>query len=268
MKGLVMCAVALVMIACSDGGGGNGTGAPGYTHNELAAKFVLDLNMQEGFEVSLAKDSTLKKNFVVIYDKTNDSYDAISIANYNPALDNAADFYANQESTIHYDLDVIPGYTEAYDYQEEDSDGNLYWVEDTRWVDTAYRDRHANISFEKISATPKDLAKMSALIQEVKIQKTAQAMTADLGLSMGRAVEVAKLHMHWNKASIKSMTNNEVDSFSTELLGFSMTKGMAAVKSAFAGNESELNALINLSANTNGITPEHAKKLMTKVFGL
>ena len=64
------------------------------------------------------------------------------------------------------------------------------------------------------------------------------------------------------------MTNAEVDSFSTELLGFSLTQGLSAYKASIEGDNSGLDALIKQSAAVNGITPEHASGLMTKVFGL
>jgi hypothetical protein len=64
------------------------------------------------------------------------------------------------------------------------------------------------------------------------------------------------------------MTAAEQDSFSTELLGFSITAGKAAVKDSMNGNSAKIEDLVESAASKNGITPEHASKLMTKVFGL
>ena len=64
------------------------------------------------------------------------------------------------------------------------------------------------------------------------------------------------------------MTAAEVDNFSTELLGFSLTSGINAYSEAAAGDSGSLDALVEQSASVNGITPEHASQLMTKVFGL
>ena len=64
------------------------------------------------------------------------------------------------------------------------------------------------------------------------------------------------------------MTNAELDSFSTELLGFSITKGKEVAAEAMQGNTSGLDSLIKKAAVANSISPEHVQKLMTKVFGL
>jgi hypothetical protein len=79
---------------------------------------------------------------------------------------------------------------------------------------------------------------------------------------------VARLSAHWSKASIKGMTSAEQDSFSTELLGFSITAGKKAAQAAVEGDASQLDSLIESAAAQNNITPEHASKVMTKVFGL
>ena len=64
------------------------------------------------------------------------------------------------------------------------------------------------------------------------------------------------------------MTTSEVDAFSTELLGFSLTSGIEAYKASVDGDKSQVETLVEQAAQVNGITPEHATKLMTKVFGL
>lgn len=252
---------------------GNGNGAPGYTHNELAEKFVSELNLDGDFSVTLVKKSTLQKNFIVIYDPLNDSYDAINIDNYDPAINNATEYYYDNANRDFFDLDVLPGHYEAqtvWDIVGHDSDGSTiygYTVE-RKWIPTRYRDRRADITFEKVSATPKDLAKMAALKEIAEIDKKAQFLSSEFGLSLDRSKEVARLTAHWKKASAKGMSDTENDHFATELLGFSITKAQKAVYDSMDGDSSSLNELVELAASKNNITPEHTTKLMSKIFGL
>jgi len=271
-KLLLIGMLSLAFVACKESGG-NGNGAPGYTHNELAEKFVQELNLDQNFDVTLSKKSTLEDNFIVIYDPYFDSYDAINIDNYDPAIDNAASYYVNNSARGFFDLDVIPGHYETdYDYTITgyDHDGFAIYGYEPRnyWVPQRYRDRHSGFVFEKTAATPKDLAKVAALTQVAVLDKKAKFLSSEFGLSLSRGTEVARLAAHWKKASKKGMTAAEQDNFSTELLGFSITAGKKAAKDAIEGDSSSLDQLIQDAAATNSITPEHATKLMTKIFGL
>lgn len=259
MKNLAfLLLMSIFAVACKSSG--NGGGAPGYTHNELAEKFVRELNLDPDFNVSLVKSSTYQSDYIVIYDPYTGTYDAIDIYSYNPAYDNAADYYYDTEYSHFYGLIKIPGYYDTY--YEVDAYGNLYLVTD--WIPTEYYDPRSGISFEKTQGTPKDLAKVAAMKEVAKIEKTAKHLSSSFGLSLSRAKEVARLNANWKKASMKAMTDKEIDNFSTELLGFSITKA----KETLENDATDLGSLIDKAADTNNITPEHAGKLMSKVFGL
>jgi len=234
---------------------------------------VSNLNLDAEFNVTLAKASTLEKNFIVIYDPYTDSYDAININNYDPAINNANEYYFNNSGNGFFDLDVIPSHYEVdYDYNiiAYDSDGSSIWGWEAveSYVPTRYRDRHSGFVFEKTASTPKDLAKVAALKEVATLEKSAQFLSSEFGLSLNRGKEVARLAAHWKKSSMKGMTSNEQDAFSTELLGFSITAGKKAAKDSFSGDSSSLKQLVNDAALKNSISPEHASKLMTKVFGM
>jgi hypothetical protein len=284
MKKLLLSGlIALSFVACNGGGGGGGgTGGSGgggtiiiddYTHEEIASLFVSSLNLDADFDVTLVKDNTLEVNYVVIYDPYTDSYDAVNLGGYDPDYDNASDYYYNNSAASFFDLDVVPGHYE-YDYSYEiigyDIDGYAIWddVEYETWVPTRYADPSSSFIFEKTAATPKDLAKVSALKEVAQLEKSAKFLSKEFGLSLGRSQEVARLATHWKKASVKGMTSAEQDSFSTELLGFSISAGKKAAKDAMEGNATGLEALVKSAASQNNITPEHATKLMTKMFGM
>ena len=273
MKNLITALSGLMLLTLVSCSGGNGNGADGYSHNELAEKFVQELNLDEKFDVTLVKKSTLEANFIVIYDPYTDSYDAINIDNYEPSRDNAAEYYFANSGRAFYDLDVIPGHYETeYSYEVIGYDYDGYaiygYVPYDVWIPTRYRDRYSGLVFEKTSATPKDLAKVAALKEQAQLDKSAQFLSKEFGLSLERSKEVARLTTHWKKASLKGMTDAEQDAFSTELLGFSITAGKKAAQRAIEGDNASLQSLINSAAKTNGITPEHVSKLLTKTIGL
>ena len=276
MKKLLLFSLLAILAACNGGNGGGSPGGPTtpeLNHNELAVKFVQELNLDAEFSVTLAKKSTLQSDFIVIYDPLTDSYDAIDIQSYNPNFDNAADFYFANSARNYFDLDILPGHYETdfrYGVIGYDYDGYpIYGYEPYQiYIPTRYRDRATGITFEKVTASAKDLAKMVAIKEAAEIQKSAEFLSSEFGLSLNRGKELAGLKAHWKKASKKGMTTSEVDSFSTELLGFSLTSGIEAYNASVDGDESQVETLVNQAAEVNGITPEHASKLMTKVFGL
>lgn len=267
---LLMVLLVAFIVSCSDDNNGNGDGAPGYSHNELAEKFVKELNLDPEFNVSLSKRSTLRKNFIVIYDPYTRSFDAINIDNYDPAVDNATDYYNNNSERNYFNLEELPGYYQynyRYVYQGVDYEGRaIYdWEYVPEWVPTRYRDPVSNIYFEKVKATPKDLAKVAALTEIAVLKKKSEFLAANYGLSLERSKEIARLTGYWKKATVKGMTDKERDRFSSELLGFSISEGVEVMSSSAGTGLSEL---IDRAAAQNEITPEHAAKLMQKVFGL
>lgn len=247
-----LCLISFLFFACDDSNTGNGDGGEGFTHNQLAERFVRELNLDEEFDVTLAKSSTDKWNFIVIYDPYTDSYDAINLQNFDPSVDNASDFYFGTTGQLFIDLDILPS----------------HMGRNGVWISTKYRDRHSGLVFEKTQETAKDLSKMKAIKEVVELNKSAEFLSSSFGLSLSRGKEIARLTAHWKKSSKKGMTNFEQDSFSTELLGFSISEGLKAVKESGEGDSGGLVALVENAASKNNITPEHAAQLMSKIFGL
>lgn len=256
MKVLILGVMSLVLASCNGGGGGSSSGggvstggstpvSPALSHNQLVEIFVSDLNMDPEFDVEVVKSTTEQTDFFVIFDPLTGTFDAIDLFGFDPDFDSAVDFYFDFATDNFFGLD-------AFD------EGST----------TVYIDPSSGLRFEKTTASAKDLAKIVALKEAVQIGKTAEFLSSEFGLSLNRGKEIASLQAHWKKASKKGMTDSEINAFSTELLGFSLSSGISAYNQASSGNASELEALVEQSANVNGITPEHATQLMTKVFGL
>lgn len=243
-------------------------GGSGLTKTQLANEFVSQLNLEADVTYTLAK--SLQTNwggddpqdvFIVLKNTTTGDFESIRIQGFVPGQESASEYYNRADK--YFDLDYIPGHDEYFPgFPGSGEEGGYEWVNPT------YRDRATGLIFEKTAATSKDLAKINALIEAVKLEKSAELISSEFGLSLSRSVEIANLQAHWRKASKKAMTDDEINSFSSELLGFSVATGIKAYQDKLNGNSSGLDSLIEKSASLNQITPEHAQQLMSKVFGL
>jgi hypothetical protein len=255
MKKVMLAIATLALVACG-GGGGNGDGAPslGLTHNQLADLFVTALNSTGAYDVSLAKSSTLHDNFIVIYDYDLQEYDAVNISGWTPGTDPAV-YVDGSYAIAYYDLDVLPAHYE-YDY---DVFGDLV----STWIPTRYQDYYTGYVFEKTGTTSKDLLKLSALAEEEVVGNRAEAVATKFGLSVDRSKEVVRLAMAWKKAGGKDLTAKDQDSFSQEMLGFSITEAKSAVKQNLAGDTAALDSLVEKAAETNETTPENVRQIIS-----
>lgn len=260
-KILIALFTVSLVVACGDDGG-NGGGAPGYTHNQLAQLFIDELNLNSDVQFDLVKSSTKQFNYVVIYDIENDSYDAVNIGTFRAGDDplQHLETYRN-----YFDLDVIPGY-----YESGVSYSSLCdcYEESSTWIPTSYRDRHANITFEKTMPTPKDRLTMAVLEEGVMVRKAASALSAKFGMSQERSFEVAELAVIWKNAPKDRMSDAEHDLFAENVLGHSITEYKAAVEKQMSGDTEELNELISDTAELNGLSPEKANQIINSVFGV
>jgi hypothetical protein len=258
--------VSFILLAACGAGGGYGSGAAGYTHNELAVLFVDELNATGVYDVTLAKDSTDQFNYVVVYDHDYDSYDAINISGYKPG-DNILDFMESRSGGSFYDLDLIPGYYSWDTYESYDSFCSC-WVTDVRqvWVETRYRDRSSGLTFEKVSGSSKDLETYAAIAEEAVISNRAESVASKFGLSVDRSKDVVRLAMAWQKAGGKDLTAKDQDSFSKELLGFSITEAKSASQKAATGNKKAMDDLVEEAALANGTSPENIRQIVDTYF--
>jgi len=73
--------------------------------------------------------------------------------------------------------------------------------------------------------------------------------------------------LEWNKlSSARSVTADDANAFSKELLGFDINSAVEAYKKSVEGDATDLNTLIDQAAQVNGTTPEHINELMTTMF--
>ncbi|OFZ11393.1 MAG: hypothetical protein A2Z20_07665 [Bdellovibrionales bacterium RBG_16_40_8] len=236
MKKIIVLSLAILTLgACSKQHHNSG----GLTHSEVAAMFVSDLNATGLYNVSIAKTYTEQAGYIVIYDYDLNEYDAVEISYFDPYYDNAATF-------LEYDTGSIYDLTPLY--------GNRYY------------DWYTGLTFEKVQSTSKDLEKYAALAQEKVIKSRAENVAAKFGLSVERSKDVVRLAMAWQKSGGKELAAKDQDSFSKELLGFSISDAKKAVTEKESGNSRPLDSLIEKAALTNETTPENVRQIIDQYF--
>ena len=274
MRVLMTTLISTLLVSCI---GGSYVDSPEFqarvaelrAENARIDSFVTSLNTSSDFAVTKVKKKN--KDVFVVHDLVAGEYSAIDIEGYVEGTD-AVEFYNQNSHSFYFDLDFIPGYTtyDTVDTSGYDANGN--WVSSSETITNTIPDRYvhkpSNMVFEKVSQSPKDLAKVTAVKEALAVRANADFLSEELGLSLDRSMEIASLHKYWAKASKKAMTLKELNSFSSELLGFSMESAVSAATQAINGNESDLNQLVDIAAEKNSISPEHASKLMTKLFSL
>lgn len=243
LKAVKLVAVSIglaILSACGGGGTGSvSTGGVVYTQDQLAAAFVDRAFGDAGINANLVKSNTLQYNYIVVYDKDYNAYDAYYIGDYHVG-DNVSTYITAHNSQNYYDLTSVGA--------------------------NQYRDYYTGVTFEETSASSKDLQKVAALKQELSVQKSAKSLKAQFGLSDERSREVARLAVQLAGSDKKSMTDKDYDGFSKELLGTSIGKFQAAMKAAKEGNAASMNSIIDTAAQVNGVGPEHMNQIMTGLF--
>jgi hypothetical protein len=242
-KSFILSGAAAAMIAlvgCGGGGGGGNysTGGTYYTHDELAQEFVRRVNVDvAGYDLTLVKSTTLQYDYIVVYDSDYGSYDAYYIGNYNVGQDLNSYLYNNQ---AYFYFDLVP------------ETGNTYY------------DPVTGTRFQKQnSSDQKNLAKMKALKQDLAIQKSADSLRAQYGLSAEKSVDVARFAYKMKSAPAGTYNKADYDAFAKELTGSTISDFQKDLKN---GDDNSLNARIQKAAQETGMGPEGVNKLIGDMF--
>jgi hypothetical protein len=108
--------------------------------------------------------------------------------------------------------------------------------------------------FSENVASVKDLELMGSKVEDQNAVTLGEKLSAQYGLSNERGQVVAKTLAAYNKlASKRSLTSEEKNQFSTNLLGVDYKTAERGIKS---GDANEFQVLMDQAARTNGTTPE------------
>jgi hypothetical protein len=242
---LVMAVAGLGLITACDGGGYSGGGCvqvgPSgacYDHAQLAYLFVQRAYTDGGVSLNLIKTYTYQDGYIVVQDNYNGSLNAIYIDGWNPGYDTYS--YMLTASTFYNLID--------------------------NW-DGTYTDYWTGITFEKSTPTSKDLMAMSAMKEAIDIKASAKNIQDQFGLSAERSLQVARLAVQVKNTPSASLTDADVDSVTKELVGSSVAQIKSAEIKKATGDSSEMDALIEKAATTNGVSADHMNQIIKDMFG-
>ena len=240
-----MGAVAMVMVACSGGSGSTSTGGVFFTHSQLANEFVRRLNIDEGFDVELVKTNTRQFDYIVVYDRDFDTYDAYYLGNYNVG-ENLSRYLDNYDNRFFFDLDPVT----------------------VNGVSGFFEDPFSGLIFEKTAGSTKDLLKAKAFAEGVKIKRSAEQLVLEFGLSESASLKMAKATMKLQKKTLAGTASKaDINAFTKEVVGGTVEEINAAVNDYTNGNTAKADALFAKGAELNETTPDHMSEIVMGLVG-
>lgn len=124
-----------------------------------------------------------------------------------------------------------------------------------------------NKFFEENSGISKDLEKIASHIESSHVQRLTQELSERFGLSEDRAYKIAKLKMAYKTISSKRLlTARDRDRLTHELVGVNHKTAMSALKKHIQGDSSEMDSILDLAAEKNGVDPEHMNEILNEVL--
>ncbi len=125
-----------------------------------------------------------------------------------------------------------------------------------------YHDAGGN-TFDSAGANQKDLEILQAYSDTTRIASAGRILAAQYGLSEDQGQRVAKLGKEWDTLSkSRQMTDADLDAFSQDLVGFSVSEARKAAKAAMEGNTAQSEALIEKAAANLETTPENVQRIL------
>jgi hypothetical protein len=236
MYGFLMAALLTLASCGGSGGGSTSTGGTHYTHEQLAQEFVRRVNSDVyGYDLQLVKSTTLKYDYIVVYDHYYRTYDAYYIGAYN--VGENLSYYLNSYSSYFY-----------YGLRPEGS---------------VYVDPYTLTRFEKQVVSSKNLAKIQAIKEQLTVSSLADKLKVEYGLSAEKSLDIASFAYKIENSPAGTFKAQDYDSFVKELTGSSITEFKGDILS---GNSSSLEARIQQATKMTGMGSEGVNKLISDLF--
>jgi len=193
------------------------------------------------------------KNWAVFYSHDWDEYYAVNMNAYNDAM----------KSGLPIDTFLDAGYASSYTGENNGPNSTVYWVEES--VDSGFFiSDYTGMIFEERNSTNKDLELIGSFLEKKNLQVKAASLEAKFGLSQERSLEVAKLVRNVSEIrKNRGVTSKDLDAFSQKLLGFNVDKALKAYEKLAQGEGQSWEALMEKAAQTNDISPESMKEIIS-----
>jgi hypothetical protein len=125
-----------------------------------------------------------------------------------------------------------------------------------------YQDNYGNL-YDEAGASQKDLETLSALNTESAVQETGRKLAAEFSLSEEQSFRIARIASEWQTISkSRQMTSKDVEEFTKDMVGVSLTDVRAAARSAAEGDSAQMEKLIHQASQNLDTTPENVKAIM------
>lgn len=121
--------------------------------------------------------------------------------------------------------------------------------------------------FEETQMNSKDLEKVGAIQEMYARNELSDSLAANFGLSEERASEVSKLVVAWNKLGQKrALTDSDAQVFTKKVLGVNIRDLDRAARASVEGRSAEFDKLLEVAAQTNDISPERMRTIVSSLF--
>ena len=215
----------------------------------------------EGFDLIFVRLGVENKSYVILngvgYDEDgeveNQTYMAINLSEW--------------DSSMPFPIDGPPENWTFFADLTETEDGKGFVCEEDCYGAGPSFEIHEGLIFEEATPTSKDLEKMAALKEALKLNRASKAISSLYGLSEERSFQLSKTILSWKKVSNqRAMTKRDLDHLTIEFAGVKASEIVESFKDLAKGDEARFNNLIERAAAVNEISPEAVKAMIQDAF--
>ena len=215
----------------------------------------------ESLDLTFVRLGVENKNYVILnginYDEDreveNQTYIAVNLSEW--------------DSSMPFPIDGPPENFTFFADLTETEDGKGLICEEGCYSTGPSAEIHEGLIFEEATPTSKDLEKMAAFKENLKLNRASKAISSLYGLSQERSFQLSKTVFSWKKVSNqRAMTKRDLDHLTVEFAGVKASEIVESFKDLAKGEEARFNNLIERAAEVNEISPEAVKKMIQDAF--
>jgi hypothetical protein len=126
---------------------------------------------------------------------------------------------------------------------------------------------NGKLLFSETSITGKDTLKKAAAVEQYLVIEMSKQVKSKFGLSAERSLQVAKAANHFRKYSTsRALTAEDTNAYAKEIVGADFKAIEKAYAGSMKGDLSNLNGILDVAAQKNGVSSEQMGEIITKMF--